>query len=266
MTMLEAMLAHTPLQSVLVLGAHCDDIEIGCGATLLRLLREQPGLRLHWVVLSSDARRASEARQSAQLWLGKEDARSHQVEVLQFRNGFFPWLGAELKEWFEALKERVSPDLILTHHREDQHQDHRTVAELTWNTFRDHLILEYEIPKVDAGLPAPNAYVAVSRADAQLKVKRLLDIYSSQSDKHWFDEELFFGLMRLRGMECRAAQGVAEAFHLRKLRLSLQGAALTPVTPANPATHAQVPAAASALLPEILPATVLSVDPLLADK
>ena len=228
--MLEALIGSGHLRQVLCLGAHCDDIEIGCGATLMRLLRDHPETRVHWAVLSSSPVRAAEARRSAAVWLGDDPGGRHEIEILEFRNGFFPWLGEPLKEWFEQLKARVSPELILTHHREDLHQDHRMVAELTWNTFRDALVLEYEIPKFDAGLPPPNAYVPATREDAMRKAQLLPELFASEAGKHWFDPDLFLGLMRLRGMECVAPEGLAEAFHLRKVRLGF-GAGRTPAWP-----------------------------------
>lgn len=221
--MLEALLPPQGLRTVLALGAHCDDIEIGCGATLMRLLREHPGVRVHWAVLSSNPVREAEARRSAAAWLGDVEGGGHVVEIETFRNGHFPWVGADIKAWFEALKGRVQPDLILTHDREDRHQDHRTVGELTWNTFRNHLVLEYEIPKYDGGLPAPNLYVPVTRDDARRKAELLVRHFGSEANKHWFSEDLFLGLMRLRGIECVAPDGMAEGFHARKLTLGFRG-------------------------------------------
>ena len=194
---------------VLAIGSHADDIEIGCGGTLLRLAREVPGLELHWVVLSAAGERAEEARASAEVF-GAE------VEVQGFRDAFFRY-GGEVKEFFEELKGRFEPDLVLTHHDDDRHQDHRLVAELTWNTFRDHLILEYEIPKYDGDLGAPNVFFPLEDEVARRKVEVLLEAFPSQGRKPWFSEDLFMGLMRLRGMECNAHSGLAEAFYARKL-------------------------------------------------
>jgi LmbE family N-acetylglucosaminyl deacetylase len=196
---------------VLAIGSHADDIEIGCGGTLLRLAQEVETLELHWVVLSAEGERADEARAGAAAF-GAE------AEVLGFRDAFFRY-GGEVKEFFEELKGRVEPDLVFTHHDADRHQDHRLVAELTWNTFRDHLILEYEIPKYDGDLGAPNVFFQLPEDVARRKVELLLDSFPSQREKRWFTEDLFMGLMRLRGMECNAPSGLAEAFYARKLSL-----------------------------------------------
>ena len=202
------------LKTVLCLGAHCDDIEIGCGATLLRLAQEYPQLRFYWVVLSSNAVRAQEARRSAELFL--HGVADQTVVIKEFRNGYFPYVGAQLKNYFEELKAIVDPDLILTHYSQDLHQDHRITAELTWNTFRDHFILEYEIPKYDGGLGAPNFFAPVTAEQRDMKVRHLLDCFGSEADKPWFTPETFFALMRLRGVECNAPSGYAEAFYCRK--------------------------------------------------
>jgi LmbE family N-acetylglucosaminyl deacetylase len=196
--------------SVLAIGAHSDDIEIGCGGTLLRLAREVPGLELTWVVLSADGSRADEAR------AGAEAFGATAVEVEAFEDAFFKY-GREVKEHFEGLKERVSPDLVLTHQRSDLHQDHRLVSQLTWNTFRDHLILEYEIPKYDGDLGAPNLFVQLDEELARQKVEALLRCFPSQRGKPWFTDDLFLALLRLRGMESRSLSGLAEGFYARKL-------------------------------------------------
>jgi LmbE family N-acetylglucosaminyl deacetylase len=201
---------------VLALGCHSDDIEIGAGATLLRLREEAGPLAVRWVVFSAHGERADEARASAHDLLG--DGVDLEVELHGFRDGYFPYEGAAVKDVFEALKP-VAPDLVLTHHRHDLHQDHRQVSELTWNTFRDHLVLEYEIPKYDGDLGVPNVFVPVGEAHCRRKVDVLLRHFGSQRDKHWFSEDLFLGLMRVRGMECRSPTGYAEAFHGRKVVL-----------------------------------------------
>ena len=200
---------------MLALGSHADDIEIGCGGTLLRLAAERD-LDVRWVVLSASEERAAEARRSAEAFLGGA-AGSH-VAVEGFRDAFFRY-GGEVKEYFERLKAEVAPDLILTHHGSDLHQDHRLVAELTWNTFRDHLILEYEIPKYDGDLGSPNAFVHLDEATARRKAALLLDWFPSQRSKPWFTEDLFLALMRLRGMEAASPSGFAEGFYARKLVL-----------------------------------------------
>ena len=219
--MLQFPLAEAPrLRSVLALGSHSDDIEIGCGATLLALSRARPELEVTWVVLGAEGEREREARASAEAFTAA--ATRSEVVVHGFRDGFFPYIGGEVKDVFEGLKSRLDPDVILTHARHDLHQDHRLVCELTWNTWRDHLILEYEIPKYDGDLGTPNVFVPVSEEIAQEKVKLVLDSFKSQTEKHWFDEELFLGLMRVRGMEGRAPSGYAEAFTCRKLSLLVE--------------------------------------------
>jgi LmbE family N-acetylglucosaminyl deacetylase len=202
----------SPLR-VLCLGAHSDDIEIGCGGLILRLLQGRRPVDVDWVVLSATGRREQEARRSAGLFL--RGARRRQVIVKDFRDGFFSYDRA-IKETFEELKRGATPDVVLTHYRTDRHQDHRVVSDLTWNTFRDHLVLEYEIPKWDGDLGAPNCFVPLDRRTCERKVKLLKDAFGTQRSKDWFTSETFLGLMRLRGMECRARDGYAEAFYARK--------------------------------------------------
>jgi len=208
---------HQPLRRVLAIGAHADDIEIGCGGTLLHLIND-PGsvepLEFAWVVLTGDAQRQAEARASAQAFLGRAP---HTLHLPGFDDGYLPHAGQAVKRFFETLKP-FAPDLILTHTRHDLHQDHRLSCELTWNTFRDHLILEYEIPKFDGDLGTPNIYVPLSEAEAKRKAQLLNEHFASQRSKHWFTDELFLGLMRLRGLEC-AHPGYAEGFYARKARL-----------------------------------------------
>jgi LmbE family N-acetylglucosaminyl deacetylase len=203
------------LRSVLCLGAHCDDIEIGAGATILKLVAARPALRVHWVVFSSTEERAAEARASAGDFL--KGAASADVQMKTFSDGFFPAEGQAIKQYFEELKARVTPDLVLTHYRDDRHQDHRTISDLTWNTFRDHLVLEYEIPKYDGDLGQPNCFVPVDDEQRVFKVDAILRRYASQRPKEWFTAETFNALMRIRGVECRSRTGYAEAFHARKL-------------------------------------------------
>jgi LmbE family N-acetylglucosaminyl deacetylase len=198
---------------VLAIGSHADDIEIGCGGTILRLARDRP-LEVHWVVLSASDERAKEARASAASFL--EAASNSDVVVESFRDAFFRY-GGEVKEFFEGLKDHVQPDLILTHHRSDLHQDHNLVAELTWNTFRDHLILEYEIPKYDGDLGSPNVFVHLDENTARRKVELLLESFPSQRGRPWFTEDLFMAVLRLRGMESASPTGLAEGFHARKI-------------------------------------------------
>jgi len=201
--------------SVLCIGAHSDDIEIGAGATILGWIERGVRLDVHWSVLSAQGARADEAHASATAFLAR--AARAVIDLAKFRDGFFPHQGSEIKDWFEALKKRASPDVILCHWCGDAHQDHRQVSELTWNTFRNHVILEYEIPKWDGDTGRPNVYIPASRAVMERKTKLLSDHFGSQRSKDWFDGEIFMGLARLRGMECRAADGLAEAFHARKL-------------------------------------------------
>ena len=203
------------IRRMLCIGAHADDIEIGCGGTILQLLQSHPDVHVRWVVLSGDDRRAAEARCAAQLFLGA--ARDPEVVTKTFRDGYFPYSGAEMKDFFEQLKEEPSWDLIFTHHRADLHQDHRFVSELTWNTFRDHLILEYEIPKYDGGLLDPNFLVPISDDVRKRKIDGLMRAFGSQRNKRWFTPETFDGLMRLRGVECASPTGYAEGFFARKL-------------------------------------------------
>jgi LmbE family N-acetylglucosaminyl deacetylase len=203
---------------ILCLGAHSDDIEIGCGGLILQLLANIKQLEVEWVVFSAAGAREREARRSARLFL--QGAANARIITKRFRDGFFPYEGARIKTVFESLK-GTAPALILTHYRDDRHQDHRVVSDLTWNTFRDHLILEYEIPKFDGDLGAPNCFVPLEKATCRRKVSYLNAAFGTQRSKHWFTPETFYGLMRLRGMECRAEDGYAEAFYGRKVRLTV---------------------------------------------
>jgi LmbE family N-acetylglucosaminyl deacetylase len=203
---------------VLCLGAHSDDIEIGCGGTLLQLCNARPDVEVVWVVFSSGRQRDREARESAERFL--EGVATHEIIVRDFRNGYFPFVGDAIKDFFEELKARYSPSLIFTHFRDDRHQDHRVVSDLTWNTFRDHCILEYEIPKYDGDVGRPNVFTPVSEWACRRKIDILTSVFATQRDKHWFDEATFRGFMRVRGMECCSPSGYAEAFHVRKLTLA----------------------------------------------
>jgi LmbE family N-acetylglucosaminyl deacetylase len=210
-----------PGPRILCIGAHSDDIEIGCGGTILRLVSLYPRIDVRWVVLSADERRAREARCAASLFLSDVSSENAKVTVRTFRDGFFPWAGAEIKTFFEELKDEPAPDVIFTHARDDRHQDHRVVAELTWNTFRDHLILEYEIPKYDGGLTSPNFFVPIDAQTRARKIEYLMRAFGSQRSKRWFTEDTFSGLMRLRGIECASADGFAEGFTANKVVLSV---------------------------------------------
>jgi LmbE family N-acetylglucosaminyl deacetylase len=203
-----------PIRHVLCLGAHCDDIEIGCGGTVLKLAESTSPPEFTWVVFASDATREAEARQSADRFLRGAKAR---IIFGELRDGFLPHDGALVKEAFEHLKGLSPPDLVLTHYGKDLHQDHRMVSELSWSTFRDHLILEYEIPKYDGDLGAPNLFVPLEDDLCQRKIDIVLSSFTSQASKRWFTAEVFRSLLRLRGMECNAASNYAEAFYCRKL-------------------------------------------------
>ena len=202
---------------LLCLGAHSDDIEIGCGGTILRLAAEVPDLLVRWIVFSGTVTREAEARDSAADFL--EGVAEKRVEVMGFRDGYFPFQGAEIKDCFEALKRDFDPSLVLTHMRGDAHQDHRLLAELTYNTFRNHLVLEYEIPKYDGDLGNPSVFVPLTRAQVRRKVDLIGRHFPSQHSRSWFSDETFQGLARLRGLACNAPEGLAEAFYARKIVL-----------------------------------------------
>lgn len=205
----------TPIERVLAIGSHADDIEIGCGGTLLRLAAMYPEAEVLWVVLTAEAERAEEARQSAaDFTAGFGSAR---VVLGGFRDGFLPYGGGAVKEFFEGLKDEIVPNVIFTHQRADLHQDHRLACELTWNTFRDHLVLEYEIPKYDGDVGAPNVFVYLDESTVDRKIELLLAHFGSQSERGWFTDDLFRALLRLRGMESNSPTGQAEAFYGRKL-------------------------------------------------
>jgi LmbE family N-acetylglucosaminyl deacetylase len=204
---------------ILCLGAHCDDIEIGCGGTLLRFLEKHRDTEVHWVVFSSGSERKEEGSSSANVFLTHAERKT--VEFRDFRDGFFPYTGGEIKECFEALKRKYSPDLIFTHYRADLHQDHRVISDLTWNTFRNHLILEYEIPKYDGDFGAPNFFVPLESSICHHKIGTILASFETQGEKHWMTEDLLFSTLRIRGMECASPTKYAEAFYCRKYVLDL---------------------------------------------
>ena len=207
-----------PLQ-ILCLGSHSDDVEIGCGGTMLKLIESGRPVNVRWIVFSASEQRAIEARASAMKFL--TGAADTQIEVKAFRDGFFPYLGSDIKEFFEDLKRRCDPDLIFTHYREDRHQDHRLISDLTWNTYRDHLILEYEIPKYDGDLGSPNCYVPLDEGTCRRKVQSIIELFQTQQNRHWFTEDTFFSLLRLRGIESGAPGGYAEGFYCRKAALDV---------------------------------------------
>lgn len=207
------------LRSLLVVGCHPDDIEIGCGGTILTLTRALPELGVTWVVLAAASKeREREALLSADAFL--ESAQTTDIRIHDFKDGYLPYVASEVKDVFEELKDAVNPQLILTHTRDDLHQDHRLACELTWNSFRDHLILEYEVPKVDGDLGRPNVFVPLTESIASEKIELLHRHFPSQSGRHWFDEDTFRGLMRVRGMESAGPTRFAEAFFVRKLVLN----------------------------------------------
>jgi len=217
--MLQLLLDRPPTEPlrVLLLGSHCDDIEIGCGGTVLELAARFPALSVRWVVFSSNEERAREARACAGEFLA--GVPTSEVVVHDFRDGYFPYDGGRIKDCFEELKRQVAPDLIFTHQHDDWHQDHRLICELTWNTWRDHLILEYEIPKYDPDTGSPNLFVHLDAATAERKVALILAGYPTQAGRHWFTRDTFLGLLRLRGIQSCAAP-YAEAFYCRKVVLS----------------------------------------------
>jgi len=204
---------------LLCLGAHCDDIEIGCGGTLLNILQKYPNIEVRWIVFSSDIHREEEARSAANDFL--KQANKKTILINNFRNGFFPYVGADIKDYFEKIKNIYTPDLIFTHYRQDLHQDHRMISELTWNTFRNHFILEYEIPKYDGDFGVPNVFVPLKHKICVDKINKISSYFKTQKNKHWFTEELFLSTLRIRGMECCSNTRYAEAFYCRKMSIEL---------------------------------------------
>jgi LmbE family N-acetylglucosaminyl deacetylase len=199
------------------LGAHCDDIEIGCGGRLLKLIRQDKVAEIHWVVFCSTPERKKEAEKSAALFLEHTE---HTVTFHNYKDGYTPVQWSDIKDRFEELKSDINPDLIFTHTRGDRHQDHLTIHNLTWNTFRNHLILEYEIPKYDGDLGQPNFFVALDKKVVNRKIGFIKSAFKSQVEKQWFDDELFKGLMRIRGVESVSKTGFSEAFYARKLHIN----------------------------------------------
>jgi len=208
-----------PVREVLCLAAHCDDVEIGCGGLLAALRSSRPDVRVTAVMFCADPVRRRESNAALARLAG--GTRNLDLRFHEFRDGFFPADWSAIKERVVALRADCKPDVVLTHWEHDRHQDHRILSELTWNTFRDHLILEYEIPKWDGDLGRPSAYMPLAAEIAQLKVATLMECFASQANKPWFTADTFRGLMRLRGLECRAPSGFAEAFHARKIVLGI---------------------------------------------
>ena len=215
--MLEIALKHRKRLNILCLGAHCDDIEIGCGGSLLKFQQSFTDTDFRWVVFSSDSERENEARTCAAKLLSRATRKC--VEMHRYRNGYCPSIRGELKDYFEELKKEFVPDLVFTHYGEDLHQDHRVISELTWNTFRKNLILEYEIPKYDGDFGSPNLFITLDKTVCDRKIAGILSSFKSQSEKHWFTKELFQSVLRLRGMECASPTGYAEAFYCKKMIL-----------------------------------------------
>jgi LmbE family N-acetylglucosaminyl deacetylase len=205
----------TRASHVLFLGAHCDDIEIGCGATALQLVEANPRIEVTWAVLSADDGRASEAKESAEAFLA--EAGTANIRIEGFRERYFPYVAAEIKEYFDDLGRTIAPEIVFTHRAEDMHQDHRLLCELARHTFRDSLLFEYEIPKLEGDLGQPNFFVHLDKRMCDQKVDYLAKFFPSQRDKHWFSDDTFWSLMRIRGVESKAPSGHAEAFHCRKL-------------------------------------------------
>jgi LmbE family N-acetylglucosaminyl deacetylase len=202
---------------ILCLGSHCDDIEIGCGGTILKLIENYQNVIVYWVVFSSNEQRAEEATASANLFL--KEIETKKIIIKNFRDGFLPFQGIEVKECFEQLKQEFAPDIIFTHHRDDRHQDHRLISELTWNTFRNHLILEYEIPKYDGDLGIPNLFTHLDEGFCHRKIQYILEAFATQNNKQWFTEDTFRSILRIRGIESNSPSKYAEAFYCRKIFL-----------------------------------------------
>ena len=200
---------------ILCLGAHCDDIEIGCGGTILKLIENYENITVYWVIFASNEQRAQEANTSANLFL--KEVKQKKIIIKNFRDGFLPFHGIDVKECFEQLKQEFSPDIIFTHYRDDRHQDHRLISDLTWNTFRNHLILEYEIPKYDGDLGIPNFFVHLDEAFCRRKSQYIIDSFKSQNNKQWFTQDTFYSILRIRGIESNSESKYAEGFYTRKI-------------------------------------------------
>ncbi|MBT9310885.1 PIG-L deacetylase family protein [Leptothoe kymatousa] len=213
----QSPLRRNSLHRILCLGAHSDDIEIGCGGTILKLLEQFPAVEVYWVVFSATGHRQAEALASANSFLANASQKT--VVVKEFRERFFPYIAIEIKEFFDQLSKNFAPDLVLTHYRNDLHQDHKLVSELTLNAFRNHMILEYEIPKYDGDLGQPNFFVHLEPPIYRQKIDYLMQHFQTQANKQWFDEETFSAILRLRGIESNAPHKYAEAFYCRKALL-----------------------------------------------
>jgi LmbE family N-acetylglucosaminyl deacetylase len=208
-------LSFSSVRRLLCLGAHSDDIEIGLGGTLLNLAARHPDTEIWWVVFSAPGPRAEEARLSANEFLAEVGRR--EIRIGSFRESYFPSEWPAIKDWFEQIKGTFNPEIVFTHYRDDRHQDHRVLSDLAWNTFRNQLILEYEILKFDGDLGQPNLFVPLSEEVATRKVDLLIKHFRTQSTKHWFTRDTFEAMHRIRGIECASPSGRAEAFYCRKL-------------------------------------------------
>jgi LmbE family N-acetylglucosaminyl deacetylase len=201
------------LRRILCIGAHSDDVEIGCGGTILHILDQNPSVEVLWCVFSASGLRAHEALRGADLFL--ERARDRRVVLHEFADARFSDSAATIKGHFEAFKQ-FDPELIFTHRVEDAHQDHRLLGQLTFQTFRSQLVLQYEIPKFDGDLGHPNVYVTISADELARKCRYLQEAFATQQSKHWFDPDTFRGLARIRGLECASPTRFAEGFYCRK--------------------------------------------------
>ena len=201
---------------ILCLGAHADDIEIGSGGTVLKLVHDYPGAEFYWVVFSAEGLRSEEAHESVDAFLGNA---SRVVDVLDFKDSYFPFVGAHIKDYFVSLKTKFAPDLVLTHCITDAHQDHQLIAKLTWNAFRDNFIMEYEIPKYDGDLGTPNVYVNLNESFVEKKLSNICNVFRSQKNKSWFSPESFRAIMSIRGIESNSPSKYAEGFYSRKIIL-----------------------------------------------
>ena len=202
---------------ILLLGAHPDDIEIGCGGTILKFIKEVPNAEYRWIVFSGNKLRNKEAMQSSKAFL--DEAKLKQVDVYNFRESYFPFIGAKIKDCFEKLAKEFNPDIIFTHYAKDAHQDHKLLSNLTWNTFRNHFIFEYEIPKYDGDIGSPNLFVNLDTLLIQKKINYLCTFFQSQKKKSWFSEETFRSILRIRGIESNSPSNYAESFYCHKILL-----------------------------------------------
>ena len=215
--MLQMVLKTMPNQhlKILCIGAHSDDIEIGCGGSILRFLSEYKDVEVYWAVLGSNGKRDKEVIGSANKFLA--NAKKKKIIIKNFKNSYFPYVGGEIKKFFEKNLKKISPEIIFTHYRNDLHQDHRIVSDLTWNTFRDHHILEYEIIKYDGDIGTPNFYVHLSNEVCREKIEIISESFKTQRNKDWFTKDSFYSILRVRGIESRAPEKFAEGFYCRKI-------------------------------------------------